>query len=215
MLAACYALMGDVKHEQLILTDHTDVTALVTLRCLGYENYRSADYAAQYERWRQGLRLAGLRDHAAEDFDFGVDSIDELRAQIAGSTPMTAPGSQTIQTAELAVLLKRERPIVIDPLGHFWGVSVPGAIGLPGAGIGGRLTDAVQSRLERKMRELTGGDRSAPVVAVGFNAERFDGRNVALRLVALGYSGVSWYRGGREAWEVAGLPVTPLVPQAY
>jgi hypothetical protein len=29
---------------------------------------------------------------------------------------------------------------------------------------------------------------------------------LALRLVALGYTNVNWYRGGREAWEVAGLP---------
>jgi hypothetical protein len=36
-------------------------------------------------------------------------------------------------------------------------------------------------------------------VAVGWNSERFDGRNLALRLVALGYKHVDWYRGGREA----------------
>jgi adenylate cyclase len=56
------------------------------------------------------------------------------------------------------------------------------------------------------MRELTGGDASRPIVTVGWNSERFDGRNLALRLVALGYQRVYWYRGGREAWEVAGLP---------
>ena len=43
-----------------------------------------------------------------------------------------------------------------------------------------------------------------PIVTMGFNAERFQGRNLALRLVALGYTNVYWYRGGREAWEVAG-----------
>ena len=35
--------------------------------------------------------------------------------------------------------------------------------------------------------------------AIGWNSERFDGRNLALRLVALGYTNVVWYRGGREA----------------
>ena len=48
------------------------------------------------------------------------------------------------------------------------------------------------------------------VVAVGWNSERFDGRNLALRLAALGYTRVYWYRGGREAWEVAELPETEL-----
>ena len=67
-------------------------------------------------------------------------------------------------------------------------------------GIGGSVTDDAQLRLGRKMASLTGGDLSRPIVAVGWNSERFDGRNLALRLVALGYSEVRWYRGGREAW---------------
>jgi adenylate cyclase len=50
---------------------------------------------------------------------------------------------------------------------------------------------------------------------MGFNAERYQGRNLALRLVGLGYTEVYWYRGGREAWEVAGLPQTELVMQDW
>jgi hypothetical protein len=48
------------------------------------------------------------------------------------------------------------------------------------------------------MRALTVGDMSRPIVAGGFNTERFDGRNLSLRLAALGYTNVYWYRGGRE-----------------
>ena len=51
-----------------------------------------------------------------------------------------------------------------------------------------------------------------PVVTVGWNAERFQGRNLALRLVALGYTEVYWYRGGREAWMAAGLPMAEVTP---
>ena len=65
------------------------------------------------------------------------------------------------------------------------------------------------------MQQLTDGDRSRPIVAVGFNSERYQGRNLALRLVALGYTDVSWYRGGREAWQVAGLPDADLVLQDW
>jgi hypothetical protein len=43
-----------------------------------------------------------------------------------------------------------------------------------------------------------------------WNAAFWDARNLALDLVALGYANVSWYRGGLEAWDVAGLPVTRL-----
>lgn len=53
------------------------------------------------------------------------------------------------------------------------------------------------------------------MVTIGWNAERYQGRNLALRLVALGYNQVYWYRGGRESWEVAGLPQADLVVQDW
>ena len=105
--------------------------------------------------------------------------------------------------------------ILIDPVRSFWGHSIPGAIGIRDIGVGGTVTDGMQPLLGRKMAALTGGDLNKPIVAVGWNSERFDGRNLALRLVALGYTNVHWYRGGREAWEVAGLPETELVPQDW
>jgi rhodanese-related sulfurtransferase len=114
---------------------------------------------------------------------------------------------------DLAALIEQRKPLVIDT--NPWGGSIPGAVGLWGAGIGGELFDEFQARLGPKIQQLTGGDRTVPVVAMGSNAERFQGRNLALRLVALGYADVYWYRGGREAWEVAGLPVTELMTQDW
>ena len=73
----------------------------------------------------------------------------------------------------------------------------------------------MQNRLRTKMEALTKGELSTPVVAVGWNSERFDGYNLALRLVALGYMNVYWYRGGREAWEVNGLPETEVAVQDW
>ena len=69
--------------------------------------------------------------------------------------------------------------------------------------------------MRKKMRALTKGDLATPIVAVGWNSERFDGYNLALRLIALGYTNVYWYRGGREAWEVAGLPETQVDVQDW
>ena len=88
-------------------------------------------------------------------------------------------------------------------------------MGLKSAAWGGSVSDAAQDRLRKKMQALTKGDLSTPIVAVGWNSERFDGRNLALRLVALGYTNVHWYRCGREAWEVAGLPETPVDVQDW
>jgi hypothetical protein len=88
-------------------------------------------------------------------------------------------------------------------------------VGLADSGLGDEMKGPVQDRLARKLHELTGGNMTMPIVAVGWNSERFDGRNLALRLVALGYTKVFWYRGGREAWEVAGQPESELLPQDW
>jgi adenylate cyclase len=48
------------------------------------------------------------------------------------------------------------------------------------------------------------------VITYSWNAVFWDARNLALELVALGYPNVSWYRGGLEAWDVAGFPLTRL-----
>jgi adenylate cyclase len=62
---------------------------------------------------------------------------------------------------------------------------------------------------------LTESNFSSPLVVVGWNSEHFDGWNLAIRLAALGYSNIYWYRGGREAWEVADLPETTVDVQDW
>jgi adenylate cyclase len=118
------------------------------------------------------------------------------------------PGARTIRTDELAELLRQRQPLVLDTGRE--GDSIPGAIGLWGAGGGGSTEDAYQDRLRQVMHVLTEGRGDEPIVTVGWNAERFQGRNLALRLAALGYTEVYWYRGGREAWMAADKPTTPV-----
>jgi adenylate cyclase len=144
-----------------------------------------------------------------------VASDDRLHEDLAGLTPTTVPGAATIRTAELERLLADRKPIVIDPLTYLWGRSLPGAAGLRDAGWGGSTSDTLQDRLRKKVQALAKGDFATPIVAVGWNSERFDGRNLALRLAALGYTQVYWYRSGREAWEVNGLPETVLDVQEW
>jgi adenylate cyclase len=167
-------------------------------------------YAAQIERVREGLRLAGLRDHADEDEDFGIAPDGRLRTDLVGRTPLTVPGATTIRTPELAVLLHDDKPVVIDASSG--NRTLAGAIILYEAGLGGTLQDSLQDRLRPLIVKLTGGDLSRPIVTLGFNAERRTGYNLALRLISLGYRRVYWYRGGREAWEVAGLPMDRTQP---
>jgi hypothetical protein len=126
-----------------------------------------------------GLRLAGMRDHADEDADPGVASDDVLHTDYEGPTPATVPGAQTIRTQDLAAFVEQRRALVLAT--SRGGRSIPGSIGLWGAGIGGSILDEYQNRLDRKMKQLTHGDRHMPVVATGWNSERYHGRNLALR----------------------------------
>jgi adenylate cyclase len=130
---------------------------------------------------------------------------------LAGLTPTSAPGATTIRTAELERLLTELKPIIIDCLVNSWGRSIPGAVGLKDVAWGSSYYDDAQDRLRRKMTELTSGDPKKPIVAVGWNSESFDGRNLALRLVALGYTQIYWYLGGRDAWEANNLDETKVV----
>ncbi len=207
-LAASSARLGDQEGAHRAVAEANRVWPYDTVRSHWPDDPSSRVYAAQIERFQAAMRLAGHRDHAEEDADFGATPDDSLHLELAGLTPTTVPGAAIIRTVELASLLANQKPIVIDPLMYSWGRSIPGAIGLRRVGWGGSTSDHAQERLRRKMQSLTRGDLSQPIVAVGFNSERFDGRNLALRLVALGYSHVYWYRGGREAWETAGLPET-------
>jgi TolB-like protein/DNA-binding winged helix-turn-helix (wHTH) protein/tetratricopeptide (TPR) repeat protein len=214
-LAAAYARSGQMEDAKRALAEADRLWPYDTVRGHAPEILTSAVYVEQYRRYQDALRLAGERDHADEDADFGVPADDELHTEAAGRTATSAPGTTTIRTPELTQLLAEARPVVIDPVSNSWGLSIPGAVGLKFAGLGGSVTDEAQDRLRSKVHDLTVGDLNQPVVTVGWNSERFDGRNLALRLVALGYTRVYWYRGGREAWEVAGLPETGIDVQEW
>jgi len=207
-LAAAYARLDRLDEAHRAIAEVNRLQPHFTVR--SNTRYGSLE---QMERYRAALQLAGLRDHAEEDADFGVPGDGNLHDGIRGLTPTNAPGAETIRTAELRRLLDDGMPIVIDTQWHLTGQSIQGAHAFRDTGLGGSMSDAIQAHLQRKMSELTKGDLAAPIVAVGWNSESFDGYNLTLRLVALGYTNVYWYRGGREAWEVAGLPETEIVVQ--
>ena len=211
VLAAAQALGGDIEEARVSAAEVSRLWSTLTVRVV----YHSTKlfYGAQVSRICDGLRIAGIRDHVDEGVDARIATDEVLHADYEGPTPTTAPGARTILTQDLAPLIEQHKPLILDPGGR--GKSIPRAVGLWGAGIGGSLSDEFQDRLGRKMQQLTRGDWTLPVVAMGFNAERYQGRNLALRLVALGYTNVYWYRGGREAWEVAGLPEAEVMMQDW
>ena len=143
--------------------------------------------------------------------DFGVAPDDVLHELLVERTPTTAPGVTTLSTEQLARVLESEKPLVIDTMSFSWHRSVPAAVGLDFRGnTDGTFNDTLQKRLAAKVRELTAGNIERPIVAMSFNVAFSDAYNLALRLRHAGYANVYWYRGGREAWEVASMPETKL-----
>jgi TolB-like protein len=194
LLAAAYALTCHMDDAYRSSVKAAQLDPFTTVRSdVPYNGNEVA--IAQTRRYQGALRLAGLRDHADEDADFGVPSDGQLHWVIGGHSPMTASGATTIRTADLVSFISQVTPIVIDTAVSYLGGSIPSAIGLRGSGGWGHFADSVQDRLRCKMAALTNGDLSRPVVAVGWNSESFSGDNLALRLVALGYTEVYWYRG--------------------
>jgi adenylate cyclase len=214
-LAAAYARLKRLDEAHRAVVEASRIWPYDTVRSHAPPDPSSNVVAEQVERYQAALRLAGHRDHAAEGSNFGVTADGNLRTDMAGLTPTGVPGATTILTAELQQLIGERKPVVIDPLLYSWGRSIAGAVGLENAGHGGSTSDAMQDRLRKKMQTLTNGDPAKPIVAIGWNSERFDGRNLALRLIALGFTHVYWYRGGREAWEVNGLPETQVDVQHW
>lgn len=136
---------------------------------------------AQMRRSQEGLRLAGLRDHADEDADFGLLETGELRVDLTRRTPTSVPGATTICASELADLITRQTPTLIDVALGSWGQSLPSAVGLQGTGLGARFSDVRQTRLRRKIQDLTSGDLAAAIVVFGTKSERLIGTTYRLQ----------------------------------
>lgn len=139
--------------------------------------------------------------------DFGVPPSAELRlAGHASATPLAIPGARLIRTEELRQRLQaplEERPLLFDVLSDEH-ASLPGAIWLPGAGLGSGFDDALQARLSAFLRFMTAGERDREMVFFCVGPRCWLSYNAALRAVRLGYARVLWYRGGIEAWGASG-----------
>lgn len=218
-LTGCLALVGALGHSGRMdaacreLSDVIRLAPFLTARIHEKRSQRLAPIAPLRLHVAEGLRLVGLRDPVDEDADAGVSSDSEVHQEPLGPIPISVPGAATVRTDEARRLLAEAQPLVLDL--NATGRSLPGAVVFGHAFTGGTFDDALQKRLRRKVLALTGGDTARSIVVFGWNAERWGSRNLALRLVALGYTRVHWYRGGKEVWEARGLPEVEVDAQGW
>jgi PQQ-dependent catabolism-associated CXXCW motif protein len=124
-------------------------------------------------------------------------------------TPLGIPGARVIDTPELRERLAGELPpLLFDTAGGTGHDTIPGAIWLPGAGLGTGFDDALRQQLEKTLTLVTGGDRARPLVFFCVSRNCWLSYNATLRAVRLDYQ-VYWYRGGLEAWRAAGGELEP------
>jgi tetratricopeptide (TPR) repeat protein len=214
-LAVSYAYAGKLDDARRELREFIRLRPWQTLRLLRHSKSPPAAAAKEWNYEIAGLAVAGLRDHVPEDADPGLPIDEGLRSGNRFSlTPIGAPGVSVVRTSELKALIDAaangpgEPPLLLStncPL--CFDIDIPGAVSVPGAYIRSPLNDQARQGLKNWLDRQLNGQTSRRLITLSWNAERWHARDLALELVALGYPNVSWYRGGVEAWDVAGYPV--------
>jgi PQQ-dependent catabolism-associated CXXCW motif protein len=151
---------------------------------------------------------------AEESADYGIAPTNTLHlANFDAPTPTHIQGARTITTLALrSMLASAQPPVLIDVIGGEQTVSLPTAVWLRDAGVGRHLDDDVQAWFDLHLSQLTHRDKSHPVVFFCASRMCWLAHNATLRALDLGYTNVYWYRGGRDSWQAAGLPMAPVAP---
>ena len=174
-LAAAYARAGQMPEAKHALAEADRLWPYDTVRMHWPDDPSSSVYAEQIRRFQDARASQASATTPMKTRISAYWLPDEvLHSEFADYTPTDAPGVNTIRTADLVRFIAEVRPVLIDTVTYSWGRSIPGAVGLRFAGLGGSFTDTAQDHLRTKMRELTAGDFNRPIVAVGWNSERFD-----------------------------------------
>lgn len=168
----------------------------------------SAALAAQ--PWRTAVLTAPAYDYETQDF--GVPPTNTIRTgNYDAPTPTQIAGATVVTTPRLRdMMLVAKPPVLIDVIGGTPTASLPGAVWLQGAGMGTGINDTLQQRLAAPLADLTGNDKTRPIVFFCLSRTCWLSHNTAVRAVALGYRNVIWYRGGHRAWAAADLAMEPV-----
>ncbi len=218
-LTAAYANAGRIEEARRELREFVKERPTTTVRSVRHAAKSTPQAAEELQREIDGLVRAGLRDHVDEDADTGLPITAGVQARpLNAPTPRGGPGISVIATPELSALINRQsgendRPLLLSTMCTYcFDIAFPDSIHVPQYLRQEPMNDDMRRALKAWIDPLLGGNPARRLITLSWHAERWHGRNLALELVALGYPNVSWYRGGLEAWDAAGLPVRRLLP---
>ena len=139
--------------------------------------------------------------------DLGVPPTRQLHTgAMHGPTPASIPDGQVVTTKGLTGLIQgRQVPyILFDVLGQ--PETLPNAVSAAWLSQPGTFNDAVQQQAAQMLAQSTQGRKDVALVFYCLSRECWMSYNAALRAINAGYTNVLWYRGGIEAWKMAGQP---------
>ena len=144
---------------------------------------------------------------------------------MGGPVPATIAGGAVIDTAELAALIAKRDPVLVDvgPMPHkpdniaaeAWVPpphrTLPGSVWLPGTGESA-LSPERDGWYRDWLQRLTSGNQSKPLV-VFCHPDCWGSWNAAKRAILYGYTAVHWYEEGIEGWQDAGHETQAVQPE--
>jgi len=143
--------------------------------------------------------------------------------------PATIKGGKVIHTEDLAALLNKARAnaVIVDvsnaprkpdnlpptttwlPVPH---QAIPGAIWIPGAGLGAP-PPPIDQFFRQRLATATGHDLARPLILY-CHEKCWLSWNGAKRAIQYGYRNVYWFPDGIEGWRKAKLPMAVVQPEA-
>lgn len=168
------------------------------------------------------LALPVIADDGADTALFSSDGYRQTRYR--SPTPAQVEPARTLDTEQLqAQLAAHPDTLLIDVYRRPWlhgrfveeepHANLPGSLWLANTG-DGHLSPQWQAYFSRNLNEATGGQPDRPLVFY-CRSDCWLSWNAVKRAAALGYNNLYWYRDGIDAWEQAGLPLTPARPQPF
>lgn len=174
-----------------------------------------AEAISGHEEATEKLTVPAEKHYANEEFGGTFAQANGLRTQSLDDIPPTSlNGIATFSTQDLARVLKEsQKPVVVDVSST--SDVIPGALTLLYGGLAHEAADkesAYETRFSGLLEQLS-PDKNRAIVFYSKTRD-WHAANAAMRAKKLGYTQVSWYRGGLTSWKAANMPLARAMIRA-